>query len=149
MGGRQLVSGFGRPVSHPRGHRARWGLSRVLESESSGCALRAARCRLSPAEGTTGSADAPAVAAVFLPARAALKRVRQRLTSVQSLGRIGRLADTRDDSAEIFQSFCVEGIVTDSGMAELSNRRFLRRPWRRPPCQEARKDGLGEACRGE
>ena len=61
-------------------------------------------------------------------------------SSVQSLDRLGRRGDTRDDSAEIlFQSFLREAIVSNSGMGRnvyslrLSIQHFLCRPRRRPP----------------
>ena len=61
-------------------------------------------------------------------------------SSVQSLDRLGRRGNTRDDSAEIlFQSFLQEALVSSSGMGRdvhmwmLSIRHFLCRPRRRPP----------------
>ena len=60
--------------------------------------------------------------------------------SVQSLHRLGRQGDMRDDSAEIlFQSFLQEALVSSSGMDGdvhfflLSIQHFLCRPRRRPP----------------
>ena len=58
---------------------------------------------------------------------------------VQSLDRLGRREDRRDDSAEIlFQSFLQEAVVNSSGMARdvhslmMSIQHFLSRPRRRP-----------------
>ena len=60
--------------------------------------------------------------------------------SVQSLDRLGRLGDMKDDSAEIlFQSFLQEALVSSSGMGRdvhsliLSAQYFLGQPGRRPP----------------
>ena len=62
------------------------------------------------------------------------------LSSFQSLDRLGRRGDVRDDSAEIFfQPFRKEAIVSSSGMGRdihslmLSIQHFLCRPRRRPP----------------
>ena len=63
----------------------------------------------------------------------------KQITSVQSLDRLGRLGDMRDDSAEIFfQSFLQEAIVSNSGMGRdvhslMLSIHFLCRPRRRPP----------------
>ena len=61
-------------------------------------------------------------------------------SSFQSLDRLGRRGDMKDDSAEIlFQSFLQEAIVSRSDMDRdvqslmLSIRHFLCRPRRRPP----------------
>ena len=61
-------------------------------------------------------------------------------SSVQSLDRLGRLVDMRDDSAEILsQSFLQEAPESSSGMGRdvypliLSIQHFFCRPRRRPP----------------
>ena len=77
-------------------------------------------------------------------------------SSVQSLDRLGRLRDKRDDPTEIlFQSFLQEAPVRGSGMGRnlrslmLSIQRFPCRPRRRPPyIQGALKDGFWRGCRG-
>ena len=61
-------------------------------------------------------------------------------SSVQSLERLGRRRDMRDDSADIFfQSFLLKALTSSSGIGTdvhslmLSNQYFLCRPRRRPP----------------
>ena len=65
--------------------------------------------------------------------------MQKQFSSVQSLDRLGRRGDLRDDSAQIFlQSFLQEGLVSNFGMSRnvhsllLSIQHFLYRPRRRP-----------------
>ena len=67
-------------------------------------------------------------------------------SSVQSLDRLGRQEDMRDDLAEIlFQSFLQEASVSSSGIGRdvhslmLSIQHFLCRPRRRPPSKVPRR----------
>ena len=69
------------------------------------------------------------------------------VSSVQSLDRLDRRVDTRDDSAEIlFLSFLQEALVSSSGLGRdvhflmLSTQHFLCRPRRRPR-------GMPELCK--
>ena len=73
-------------------------------------------------------------------------------SSVQSLDRLGRREDMRDDSAEIlFQSFLREALVSSFSVGRdvpslmLSIQHFRSRPRRRPPSQGVLRNGLGEA----
>ena len=80
-----------------------------------------------------------------------------RISSVQSLDRLGRWKDTMDDSAEIlFQSFLQEALVSSPGMGRdvhslmLSILHFLCRLWCRPPRKTPRRMVFfwGGGCRG-
>ena len=71
------------------------------------------------------------------------------LISLQSLDRLGRRGDLRDDSAEIlYQSFVQEALVSSSGMGRdvhslvLSFQHFLCPPQLRPPSKAPQKMAL-------
>ena len=72
-------------------------------------------------------------------------------SSVQSLGRLGRLGDKTDDSAEIlFQSFPLEAFVSSSGMdihvhSDFVHPAFPLPTTASPNVQGALKDDFGEA----
>ena len=74
-------------------------------------------------------------------------------SSLQSLGRLGRLGDTRDDSAEIpFQSFLQEALVSRSGMDrdvhplfDIVHPAFPLPTTASPTLQGAMQDSFGEA----